>query len=32
LNLFIVPVLYLHFGKPWNFHLPRRGGSAPQTP
>ena len=32
LNLFIVPVLYLHFGKPWNFRLPGRGGSAPQTP
>jgi len=24
LNLFIVPVLYLHFGKPLNFRLARR--------
>jgi Cu/Ag efflux pump CusA len=32
LNLFIVPSLYLRFAKGWDFHLPRRGRSAPQTP
>ena len=32
LNLFIVPSLYLRFAKGWDFHLPRLGGSAPQTP
>jgi Cu/Ag efflux pump CusA len=29
LNLFIVPVLYLHFGKAWNVRIPGRGRSAP---
>ena len=28
LNLFIVPVLYLHFGKAWNLPFLRRTASA----
>jgi CzcA family heavy metal efflux pump len=31
LNLFIVPVLYMHFGKSWNLAFWRRGGSAPRS-
>ena len=32
LNLFIVPVLYWHFGKGGKISFPRFGRSAPQTP
>jgi Cu/Ag efflux pump CusA len=31
LNLFIVPSLYLRFGKGWNLPFLRGAGSAPQS-